>query len=379
MKTNLRDTVVRQLRIRCDIHLVEVTLRVCWLSALVLAVIPNHASWDQRLPGKPDVIVPELRTDPLDQFCPGFLEPLSKRNVRDGFTSECEARLDEYFLDKIPPLMPFSASDHRISWRYVFDQPLVKRRLVLESLEDTECQSSNKNSSSVDLAERCNVSAIADFATFKYQCAGGYFDQRARIRNGMPDPRGYTHKRKRSDEDDSEIEVYIDTGWAYYRYAWIAAKCDAVPPEALASLDIFESSLTFDGRPKGGEEGWWWVEQGFEAYRLMGIADNLSNELSRTTYGYEQESISNWQSVNPVIAELIRLKELLLRRNRYSDMAPYLKHAIAAQIWKKKRPTNMDPVWLLDQIGKADYEDWQRATEEVLTMMKQQGVESRWR
>ena len=130
--------------------------------------------WEKRLQGTLVYWVIYESTEDLHQHCPDFVGPLAERGVRGGFTPICEERLDEEFSDRNPRFMPFHAKDNRITWRYVFDQPQVKRSLVLDALAKQECRSIPDNTDVNELAEHCRVDAIADFAVLKYQCAGNY-------------------------------------------------------------------------------------------------------------------------------------------------------------------------------------------------------------
>ena len=190
-------------------------------------------------------------TRDLHRHCRKLSRPLSQRGVRDGFTSRCEARLDQRFLDEVPVLMPIAAEENTLTWRHAFADPLGKRRIVLDVLADPECQVADDEVRH-DLAQRCSADLVADYAVLKYKCASGLYRVRDRIEPGIREP--------------------WKANVAHFRHAWHAAKCAGVPPEALASLNVFPDSMEFLGEPAPGEEHWWWAEQGFEAYQLMGIA-----------------------------------------------------------------------------------------------------------
>lgn len=335
-------------------------------------------AWEKRIPGRSSLYVTFAPTHDLHEHCPNFVGPLEERGVRGGFTPECEARLNEQFFDYIPPHMPFEAKDNRITWRYVFDRPLAKRRLVLDALSKPECVSVPEDADTDDLAERCHVNAIADFATLKYKCASDFYRLRGRIEEGIELPWYYVFPLERVFNNESYWRKRWGIENGYFRHAWIAAKCEGLPNDALASLGVFENTADVGGEPAPGEEGWWWAEQGFEAAQLMDIAARLSPNLTRTKYGYENESISNWQFVQPVMAELLEVKNPGDFSNDNEEKAARLKHFIAAQTWIEKRRVDVSEDWLLEQIG--DYSDAEltQATEEATAMMNKQEVGTNW-
>lgn len=297
-------------------------------------------------------------TRDLHRHCRNLSKPLSKRGVRDGFTSRCEARLDQRFLDEVPVLMPIAAEENTLTWRHAFDDPLGKRRIVLDVLADPECQVADDEVRH-DLAQRCSADLVADYAVLKYKCASGLYRVRGRIEPGIREP--------------------WKANVAHFRHAWHAAKCAGVPPEALASLNVFPDSMEFLGEPALGEEHWWWAEQGFEAYQLMGIADRLAAHITRTEYGYEPGDISTWQRVQPVMAEVLKVKD----PGRYETPAERkmarLKHAVATTWWMRIRRVNVDTTWLMQQVGVFTQEEYDQATESAHAMMTMQDAESYFR
>ena len=358
---------------------VSVFAFLAFSSATTAVVLANEGfeRWEKRIPGHP-VALPYPPTHDLHRHCPEFIGPLQERGVLGGFTAECEARLDEQFLDTIPPLMPFDAKDHRISWRYVFDQPLSKRRLVLEALSNPECLLAPDADAANNLAEHCHADAIADYAVLKYQCASGYYRIRGRIERGIELPWWYVFPLERIFDNENYWLKRWGIENVYFMYAWIAAKCAGLPDATLASLGVFENTVDVGGEPAPSEEGWWWAEQGYEAYQLMGVVDRLFENLTRTKYGYKTETLSVWQRVQPEMAELIQIKSFGSSMNAAKEKTARLKHFIAAQTWVKKRRTNVNKDWLLEQIGAYSDEELAQAAEEATAMMNKQGVGTTW-
>ncbi|MCY4095774.1 MAG: hypothetical protein OXG05_11710 [Gammaproteobacteria bacterium] len=346
------------------------------MNTSALSADEGFERWEKRIPGHPVAFSNEPTTD-LHLHCPEFVGPLEERGVRGGFTPGCEARLDEQYLDEIPPLMPFEAADNRVSWRYVFDQPHVKRSLVLDALSNPECLSALNDVAPDALAERCRADAIADYAVLKYQCGGDYYGIRSRIANGTESPWWYTYRLERLIDNESYWRKRWGVERAYFRYAWITAKCAGLPDGVLASLGVFDDSKEFGGDPAPDEENWWWAEQGFEAYQLMGIADQLSTELTRTAYGYDPISITTWQRVEPVMAEVLQVKDPGEYVDASQEKAARLKHFVAASTWMKiRRSDKVSEDWLLEQVGEFSNEELEQAASEATTMMAKQETDS---
>ena len=347
--------------------------------ALVSAVTTwANEEWEERIPGRSSLYVSYTPTHELHDHCPDFVGPLEERGIRGGFTPECETRLDTQFFDHIPSHVPLVAEDNRITWRYVFDQPLVKRMLVLDALSKPECRSVSEDAVTDDLAERCHVDAIADYATLKYKCASGYYRLRGRIEDGVELPWWYVFPLERFYDNESYWRKRWGIENGYFEYAWITAKCAGLPHNALASLGVFENTPEIGGDPAPGEEDWWWAEQGFEAFQLMGIADRLSPKLTRTKYGYEHKKISNWQFVQPVMAELMQIKDAGNFASAADQKLVRLKHFVAAQTWIKKRRVDVSEDWLLEQIGEYSDAELTQATGEATAMMSKQEVGTNW-
>lgn len=338
----------------------------------------GFARWEKRIPGTPVTTVSYEPTDDLHRHCPDFIGTLEERGDRGGFTPDCEVRLDERFFDEVPPLMPFEAKDNRITWRYVFEDPMVKRRLVLDALAKPECLSVSDDAPNSDLAERCRVDAIADYATLKYKCASGYYRLRARIEDGVNLPWWYVNSIERIFNNESYWQKRYGFENGYFRYAWIVAKCAGLPDRTLDSLGVFDNTAEFGGEPAPGEENWWWAEQGFEAYQLMEVADRLFDNLLRTKYGYETEALSVWQRVQPVMAELLQVKDPGDYPSAAETNAARLKHFVSAQTWMKKRRKDVSEDWLLEQVGEYSDEELTHAAEEATEMMNRQGVGTSW-
>lgn len=316
-------------------------------------------------------------TEDLHLACPGFLKPLAERGDRGGFTEQCETRLDQEFLDKIPMSIPISAKDYTLSWRHVFDDPMVKRRIVLDTLSDPICMNTSGYSSGDELEDRCNATLTADYAVLKYKCTVGLLTTRKFIVEGFKVPT-YLSTFDRIFDSDSYWEHRSRLEYGYYREAWINAKCAGVPDEALASLGVFDDTLELGGNPAQGQENWWWAEQGFEAYELMGVAGQFSSNLVQTEYGYEKESLSAWQRVEPVITELLKVKNPGYFQSLPAEEAARLKHFIAAQTWAKMRQRDIDKDWLIRQVGEFSDEALKQAADEAIAMMAKQGVGETW-
>ncbi|MCY4128292.1 MAG: hypothetical protein OXG15_03490 [Gammaproteobacteria bacterium] len=362
--------------------------QLTWLSLLAavsIALMTTHVTfagdatdrWKKRMPGSL-VVSTYAPTDELRRHCPDFMSPLKERGIRGGFTPDCESRLDEHFANEVPRQMPFEAKDARITWRYVFDQPQVKRKIVLDAITNPECQEFPNEPSADHIAEECRVDVIADYATLKYNCTSGFYNSRGLLNNGIEFPWWYAFSIMRLFDNES----YWRTRWrienVYFRSAWISAKCAGLPDDALASLGVFENTSEFGGKPAPGEEDWWWAEQSFEAYQLMGIADQLSANFNRIDYGYDFDSIRSWQLVQPVVAELLQIKDLG-RDPRSSELkTARLKHYIAAQTWIKKRRKDVSEDWLIRQVGEFSDEELAQAVDEATKMMHQQEVGTKW-
>lgn len=345
--------------------------------SLVLAA-EEFERWEKRIQGTLVYWVIYKSTEDLHRHCPDFVGALAERGVRGGFTPECEERLDKEFSDRVPRFMPFHASDNRITWRYVFDQPQLKRSLVLDALAKQECRSIPDNTDINELAEHCRVDAIADFAVLKYQCAGNYHGIRGRIDEGIELPWWYVYPLERLFDNESYWRKRWGIENGYFLYAWIAAKCAGLPDGVLASLGVFEDTMEISGYPEPGNEDWWWAEQGFEAFQLMELADRLVDNLTHTKYGYETDTLSDWQRVQPVMAELLQIKDPGEHSSAEEETVVRLKHFVAAQTWMEKRRTPVNEDWLLEQVGEFSDEELAQAAEEATAMMNKQGVGTTW-
>lgn len=344
---------------------------------ILLTASTFDAKADVRTTGTP----PHWSGESTEDFhlnCPGFDKPVAERGVLGGFSEQCESRLDQKFLDEIPLLIPFTAQDSTLTWRHVFNDPLAQRNIVLNTLSDTHCMSGNEQAFSDELAERCNARVIADYAVLKYKCASGLYRIGSRIKHGIDYPWTF-NLLERLFDNDLYWQKRLGIENAYFRHAWIAAKCTNVPEKALASLGVFKDTMNFGGKPESGEEDWWWAEQGFEAYQLMGVADRLSSNFDRTKYGYETDTVSTWQRVQPVMAELIQLKDPGVYSSAAEEKAARLKHFIATKTWMRLRRTEVSESWLQEQVGEYTNEELEEAGEAATEMMSDQEVGTNWR
>lgn len=110
----------------------------------------------------------------------------------------------------------------------------------------------------------------------------------------------------------------------------------------------------------------------------MGIADQLSSNLTRTKYGYDPETLNVWQRVQPVMVELIQVKNLGGSPSGVEQKAARLKYFIASQTWMEKRRINVSEEWLLRQVGEFSDEEPMKAADEATAMMKKQEVGTNW-
>ncbi len=353
----------------------------CGCFLLLLPVYFSHAtenvatSTSEERKAGTYVVWPGNSTEEIHSSCPGFLEPLDERGLRGGFTQQCESRLDQEFLEKIPMAMPIYVKDSSLTWRHVFDEPFVKRRIVLDTLGDSNCTTPSNQPDGDDLVDRCNAHMIADYAVLKYMCTGGLFRIRKFIEDGYEASR-YLSTFERIFDRGSYWQKRWRQEYLYFHHAWIAAKCAGVPREALASLGVNEDAIEL--RREGstpGEDHWWRIEQSFEAYQLIGVAAQLSGNLTRTEYGYEKKARRAWQLVDPVMAELMKVKDPGDYPSAAEEKAARLKHFIAASTWIERTQVDVSQDWLLKQIGDFSANELSQAAEDALEMMAKQGVE----
>ena len=226
-----------------------------------------------------------------------------------------------------------------------------------------------------DLSKRCHSEIVADFAVLKYQCASGLFDRYHRIKRGTEVSWRYEIALERWFDNDLYWQKRYGSERAFFRYAWIAAKCAAVPREALASLDVIPNVMHFEGEPLPGQENWWWAEQGYEAYELMAIASDLDASISRIEYGYEPETISVWQRVQPVMAEVLKVKNAGAGLSEEEVRSARLKHLVATNTWLAIRSrVRLDNSLLSDQVGEFSAEEYEQASAAAQAMMENQQV-----
>ena len=344
---------------------------------LLLSVYLAHATENAQMsPNEPRkagtyVVWPGDSTEEINLRCPGFLEPLTERGVRGGFTEQCESRLDQEFLGKIPIAMPIHANDSTLIWQYVFDEPLVKQKIVLKTLADPNCMITEVRSSGDELVDRCRVNTIADYAVLKYMCTGALFRIHKFIEDGY-DPSRYLSAFERLFDNDSYWKKRWRQEYLFYHHGWIAAKCAGVPQEAFVSLGMLDDTTELREIPTPGEDDWWWIEQGIEAYRLLGVVDRLSSNLVRAEYGYKKETLTSWQAVDPIMAEFIKVNNPGDYPHTAEAKAARLKHFIAASTHIKIWQANIDQDWLLKQVGEFSDDELTQAAEDATEMMSKQ-------
>lgn len=181
---------------------------------------------------------------------------------------------------------------------------------------------------------------------------------------------------------------------AYYRNAWLAAKCHDLPQGVLASfasegdtsafpvgpgLPPRIYNVTWTGHdPQPGEEGWWWAEQAWEAYRLMSrvyaVERRSTRRFGSIHYEYGEPLPGSWQSQDPLVAEIVQLK----RRGRpfeWEENRRYrLDHAYLATIYAAAQGIALDRKWLADQIGPpVSEEEWDETTRRAERVLRAQG------
>ena len=110
----------------------------------------------------------------------------------------------------------------------------------------------------------------------------------------------------------------------------------------------------------------------------MGLADRLIDNITRTRYGEERKTLSVWQRVQPVMAELLQVKDFSDLPSDAETKAARLKHFIAAQTWITKRREDVSEDWLLSQVGEFSDEELKQAGDEATEMMNKQGVGTSW-
>lgn len=104
----------------------------------------------------------------------------------------------------------------------------------------------------------------------------------------------------------------------------------------------------------------------------------MSNNFVRFEYGFEKDTLSGWQRVQPIMAELLKVKDPGEFQSSAEKRAARLKHFIVAQTWMKMRRVEVNKVWLLEQVGEFSDEELKQAAEEATAMTVKQGVGETW-
>ena len=181
---------------------------------------------------------------------------------------------------------------------------------------------------------------------------------------------------------------------AYYRTAWLAAKCDDLPQGVLASFvpegsrsafrfhprlppRIYNVTRTADD-PRPGEEGWWWAEQAWEAYLLMSRAYAVDRRSARRFgpihYEYSDPAPGSWQSQDPLFAEIVQLKRWGRPLNWEENRRHRLQHAYLATIYAAAQGFTLDHKWLSAQIGPpVSEEEWHEVARRAERLLLAQG------
>lgn len=321
----------------------------------------------------------------VNYFCGVLAAPMEHRlSARGGFTAACEAALDRHFLDASASDMPIAGPDGSLTWREVFSSPLQKREKAYEALR-TSCPNVGRD---------CDVAAVAAFGVLKYQCGGRRYGMLRRVSPGihgvvegagldaLADNTVYWRRRE-------EVER------AYYRTAWLAAKCAAIPEGVLASFvpEGRTSAFPSNGRraqprildvvpvghePAPGQEGWWWAEQAWEAHQIMRYAaavDQLRGvgRFVSVPYEYGPAKPGSWQHDDPLLAEIVQLKWWKNvptgdeRENRVF-------HAYLAATWAAAEGVVLDGEWLGGQVGSLVTEDeWEELRTQAERFLEAQG------
>lgn len=294
-------------------------------------------------------------------LCQGLAAPLTDRlSVLTGFTTDCEAALDRHFLQQSPTSVPLVARDGSLTWAGVFSTPRENR--------DRAAQAMLRRCS--NLKHDCDLDALARFAILKYQCGGKRHQMLGHIRPGVHEVIVRTDLDKLADNT-----VY----WArrdevqktYYQTAWLAAKCASLPDGVLASIvPNHQTSHPLPNRsdsratngpvqlahdPRSGEEGWWWAEQAWESYRLMRRASVLDQRHEKRfhpfRYEYGPAMLGSWQHQDPLIAEVIQLKQWGTSFEWDENRPQRLVHAYLASIWANGDELVLDSAWISTQVG----------------------------
>ncbi len=319
-------------------------------------------------------------------LCSPLAEPMAHRlSARGGLTPACEAALDRQLLDTSPSHMPIAASDGSLYWREVFSSPLEKRDRAERTLLTRSCANAGAD---------CDLDALASFGVLKYQCAGKRYEMLRHIEAGIHE---VVERAGLGDLADNTVywqrRTEVEKG--YYRAAWLAAKCAAIPQGVLASFVPEGRNSAFPSRdprlkpkisntapvghePAPGQEGWWWAEQAWEAYQLMTYAAGLdqihrAGRLTGSPYKYGAPEPNSWQRDDPLLAEIVQLKW-------WKNPGPgdhrnaRLVHAFLAATWATAQGVVLDRQWLARQVGPpVSHEEWQHVRPRAERHLKAQG------
>lgn len=181
---------------------------------------------------------------------------------------------------------------------------------------------------------------------------------------------------------------------AYYRDAWLAAKCHDLPQGVLASFTAGGDTSAFPVDPRlppriynvsstahdplPGEEGWWWAEQAWEAYLLMSRAYAVDRRTAQRFgpihYEYSDVARGSWQNQDPLLAEIVQLKRWGHPVEREETRRHRLVHAYLATIYAAAQGLTLDRKWLAAQIGPPiSDEEWDEAVRRSEPLLRAQG------
>ena len=317
--------------------------------------------------------------------CQGLAEPLADRiSVRGGFTTDCEAALDRHFLDQPPIAVPLQAVDGSLVWRRIFSSPRHSRENAERAM----------GRSCAEVERDCDLDALAAFAVPKYQCGGRWY---AMLRHIGPGIHQVVEQAGLDDLTDNTVywRRRIGVERAYYRNAWLAAKCDDLPQGVLDTFapEGRTSAFPVDPRlppriynvtrtahdPRPGEERWWWADQAWEAYQLMSRAYALdrrgAQRFGSIHYTYKNPAPGSWQSQDPLIAEIVQLKRWGRPSEAWEENRRHrLNHAYLATICATAQSLTLDGKWLSTHIGRpVSKEEWDEAGRRAERLLRAQG------
>lgn len=313
--------------------------------------------------------------------CQFLTEPMSYRlSVLEGFTGKCEAALDEQLLDDEPIALPLGAADGSLTWRQVFSSP-IRDRQNAELAATAACAA---------MTSDCDIDALANIAILKYQCGAKRYAMLRHIEPGL-----HEVVQRAALDDLADNTVYwrrrSEVERAYYRTAWLAAKCAVLPNGVLSSLvperrtpvpvrkgvvrpETPDMEFLLDDAP-ANLEGWWWAEQAYQAYQLMRRAYSVrrgdSDRFSWSRYQYGRTDPASWQAQDPLMAEVVQFKRwarpLGTRSQRLLHAYLAVSHATAQGVY-------LDTRWLAAHIDLPVTEkEWNDAQIEAQRVLHAQG------